>query len=168
VQEIFVFGAADGAKPAAELMAAGGRAPEVSIDPARDLVTLPYSSGTTGVAKGVMLTHRNVVANVAQVESLLRTEPADVSLAVAPFFHALGLAVILAGSLHAGATVITQPRFELDAFLAAIQKYRVTWLALVPPIMIALGWQPVGSSNEPCSTDLSRTFILSTDRKTII
>jgi len=168
VQEIFVFGEADGAKPAAELMAAGGRAPEVSIDPARDLVTLPYSSGTTGVAKGVMLTHRNVVANVAQVQSLLRTEPADVSLAVAPFFHALGLAVILAGSLHAGASVITQPRFELDAFLAAIQKYRVTWLALVPPIMMALATHPLvdrydlsslklaGSGGAPLSAELEK------------
>src|SRR5262249_9392969 len=94
VQEIYVFGEAEGAKPATELMAAGGPAPAVSIDPARDLVTLPYSSGTTGVAKGVMLTHRNVVANMAQVQSLLRIQPADVSLAVAPFFHVLGLAVI--------------------------------------------------------------------------
>jgi len=105
---------------------------------------------------------------MAQVQSLLRIQPADVSLAVAPLFHVLGLAVILAGSLRAGATVVTQPRFELDAFLAAIQRYRVTWLALVPPIMTALATHPLvdrydhssltlaGSGGAPLSAEMEK------------
>jgi acyl-CoA synthetase (AMP-forming)/AMP-acid ligase II len=143
VEQIFVLSEAEGATPVAALMGAGVPAPEVSIDPARDLVTLPYSSGTTGTAKGVMLTHRNVVANVAQMQSLERREPEDVLLGVVPFFHAAGLHVVLATSLHAGATVVTQPRFDLEAFLEAIQRYRVTWLAMVPPIVLALAKHPL-------------------------
>jgi acyl-CoA synthetase (AMP-forming)/AMP-acid ligase II len=166
VEQIFVLGEAAGATPVAALMDAGARAPEVSIDPARDLVTLPYSSGTTGMAKGVMLTHRNVVANVAQIQCLLRTDPEDVSLGVVPFFHILGLTGILAVSLHAGAAVVTQPRFDLDAFLEAIQRYRVTSLAVVPPIVLALARHPlvdrydlssvkvVGSAAAPLSAEL--------------
>jgi acyl-CoA synthetase (AMP-forming)/AMP-acid ligase II len=166
VEQIFVLGEAAGATPVAALMGAGVRAPEVSIDPARDLVTLPYSSGTTGVAKGVMLTHRNVVANVAQIQTLLRTEPEDVVLGVVPFFHIFGLTGILAASLHAGATVVTQPRFDLEAFLEAIQRYRVTSLSVVPPIVLAIAKHPlvdrydlsgvklVGSAAAPLSAEL--------------
>jgi acyl-CoA synthetase (AMP-forming)/AMP-acid ligase II len=143
VEEIVVLGEAEGVRSLSDLMATGDRAPEVSIDPARDLVFMPYSSGTSGVPKGVMLTHRNVVANVAQVQAVLKTEPTDVGIAVLPFFHIYGLSVIMAGSLYAGATLVTQPRFDLEAFLEAIQRYHVTGLSLVPPIVLALAKHPL-------------------------
>ncbi|HEV2922086.1 MAG TPA: AMP-binding protein, partial [Actinomycetota bacterium] len=71
VEEVFVLGEAEGATPFAALLTAGETPPAVEIDPAEDLVALPYSSGTTGVSKGVMLTHRNLVANVAQCRPLI-------------------------------------------------------------------------------------------------
>ena len=66
IEEIFVFGEAEGATPFASLLKSDGQLPPVEINPKEDLVVLPYSSGTTGFPKGVMLTHYNLVANVAQ------------------------------------------------------------------------------------------------------
>ena len=77
------------------------------IDPASDLAAPPYSSGTTGLPKGVELTHANVVAQARQVQPVLRLTEADVVVGVAPFFHAIGQNLILPCSLRAGATVVT-------------------------------------------------------------
>ena len=92
----------------------------------RDLIALPYSSGTTGISKGVMLTHGNLVANLVQIESVVPLREGDVMMAVLPFFHIYGLTVILLGGLAKGATVVTMPRFDLEGFLRAHQKYRIT------------------------------------------
>jgi len=70
IEDIYVFGSAEGARPFAELFQAGDQPPSVPIDPRNDLVVLPYSSGTTGLPKGVMLTHRNLVANLCQCEAM--------------------------------------------------------------------------------------------------
>src|SRR5213078_4902388 len=110
---------------AADLLAAGATAPEVSFDPATHLAALPYSSGTTGNPKGVMLTHRNLVANVAQIRPLLAMGPDDKVLAVLPFFHIYGMTVLLNAALHARATLVIMPRFDLDGFLGAIEKHRI-------------------------------------------
>src|SRR5215204_3678018 len=76
---------------AADLMSKGLPAPQVSFAPSSHLVVLPYSSGTTGNPKGVMLTHRNLVANVAQTRPLIDLQEGERIIAVLPFFHIYGL-----------------------------------------------------------------------------
>jgi acyl-CoA synthetase (AMP-forming)/AMP-acid ligase II len=145
VEEIVVFGEAEGATPFASLLGAG-EAEQVPVDPAEDLAVLPYSSGTTGVSKGVMLTHRNLVANLYQVEVLQDLGEDDVVLAVLPFFHIYGMNVVMNATLFGGASIVSLPRFELDSFLGAIQRHGVTWLYVAPPIVVALAKHPaIGS-----------------------
>ena len=97
--------------------ATGLPAPQVSFDPATHLAVLPYSSGTTGNPKGVMLTHRNLVANVAQIRPLHGMVADDVVIAVLPFFHIYGMTVLLNAALHARARLVMMPSFDLGEFL---------------------------------------------------
>src|SRR5215211_1855506 len=143
VEEVFVLGEADGATPFSSLLAAGDTPPSVDLDPATDLVSLPYSSGTTGLPKGVMLTHRNLVANLAQCRPVLVSEEGDRLIAVLPFFHIYGQVVLMAAALWQGATLVSMPRFDLEDFLAILQDYRVTTAAVVPPIMLAMAKHPL-------------------------
>ena len=149
IDEIFTFDGALGSTPFAELMAAeeldARKRPK--IDPAKDLVALPYSSGTTGISKGVMLTHRNLVANMVQLkgtDSLCRAiTERDNLMAVLPFFHIYGLGVIMNYALSRGATLVIHQRFDLEQFLKSIQDYKVTFAHLVPPILVALAKHPI-------------------------
>ncbi len=137
-----MLGEAAGATPFAELLRAG-RQPEVRIDPHADLAVLAYSSGTTGLPKGVMLTHHNLVATLCQCQPVGHVTADDVGIAVLPFFHVYGLTVLMALTLWQGATLVTMPRFDLEQFLTLLQDYRVTGAALVPPIMLALARHPL-------------------------
>jgi acyl-CoA synthetase (AMP-forming)/AMP-acid ligase II len=141
--EALVFGEADGAAPFASLLATKGAPPEVEIDPAEDLAALPYSSGTTGLPKGVELTHANLVAQARQAQAVMGVTEDDVVVGVAPFFHAIGLSIILPCSLRAGATVVTMPRFELAGFLGLVQEHRATFTIVVPPVVLALAGHPM-------------------------
>jgi acyl-CoA synthetase (AMP-forming)/AMP-acid ligase II len=123
------------------LLGDAGQRPAEPVDPGA-LALLPYSSGTTGLAKGVMLTHRACLANVVQMLTVLPSGPADRVLAVAPFFHAVGLIVLAARALCGGATLVTLPRFEVTGFLAALQDHRITQTVVVPPIVHALARHP--------------------------
>ena len=139
---ILVHGTApDGTIPFGELLAGGRRPPQTRIEPDA-LALLPYSSGTTGLAKGVMLTHRACLTNVMQILAAMPMTPRDRVLAVAPFFHAVGFTVLAGPALMSGATLVTLPRFDVAGFLAAIQGHRITQTVVVPPIIQALAKHP--------------------------
>jgi acyl-CoA synthetase (AMP-forming)/AMP-acid ligase II len=145
VREVFVVGDAAGATPFDELLRDAGPPPEVRIDPARDLAVLPFSSGTSGRPKAVMLTHRNLVAITRQVEGagLSSFDENARALAVLPFFHIYGMVALMSFPLYRGACCVTLPRFELENFLQVAQDQRATHLYLVPPIVLALAKHPL-------------------------
>ena len=143
IEEVFVFGESPEATPFSSLLVDNGRAEQVPINPREDLVALPYSSGTTGLPKGVMLTHHNLVSNIRQMEGLCYFFETDTLICILPLFHIYGLVVVLNMGLYTGATIVTMPRFELESFLKAVQDYEVSLAHLVPPIVLALSKHPV-------------------------
>ncbi len=145
VEEILLVGAEgdeQGATDIKELLASGAEPPELEIDPAVDLAVLPYSSGTTGLPKGVMLTHRNLVANILQTDAAMPMQPDDVLIGVLPFFHIYGMTVIMNMGLRTGNPIVSMPRFDLGDFLGLIERHRVTCAYVVPPIALALAKHP--------------------------
>jgi acyl-CoA synthetase (AMP-forming)/AMP-acid ligase II len=170
IREIFVFGEAEGATSFAALLTSEGPAPAVEIKAREDLLVLPYSSGTTGFPKGVMLTHYNMVANICQCQALPAKDftPEDTVIAVLPFFHIYGLTILMNLALCEGATVVTMPRFDLEQFLQIMQDYGVAFAYLVPPIVLALAKHPsvdkydlsklrcIHSAAAPLGEDLAR------------
>jgi acyl-CoA synthetase (AMP-forming)/AMP-acid ligase II len=149
LEQVFLFDPApaetaqdEGARRFGDLLASAGPAPRVPIAP-DDLVALPYSSGTTGLPKGVMLTHRNLVANILQVDAAghyRRDE--DTTIAFLPFFHIYGLVVIGLLGLWSGATLVVMPRFDLESYLGLVERHRATMLHVVPPVVVALAKHP--------------------------
>ncbi|MFJ3417044.1 4-coumarate--CoA ligase family protein [Streptomyces sp. NPDC086082] len=142
VEEIFVCDSAPGHRSLADMLGSTAHEPVVDIDPATDVAALPYSSGTTGTPKGVMLTHRQIATNLAQLEPAVPTGPGDRILAVLPFFHIYGLTALMNAPLRQGAAVVVLPRFDLETFLAAIENHRITGLYVAPPIVLALAKHP--------------------------
>ena len=124
------------------LPAADGDPGDPGADPAADLAVLPFSSGTTGVSKGVMLTHRNVVANMEQIRAIHRIGADDVLIGVLPFFHIYGQVVVVNLGLSQGATIVTMPRFDMGGFLDLLERHRVTRAHVAPPVVLGLAKAP--------------------------
>ncbi|WP_328504358.1 AMP-binding protein [Streptomyces sp. NBC_00457] len=139
--EILVCDTADGHRPVLGLLS-DGDVPAFELDPAVDVAVLPYSSGTTGVPKGVMLTHRNLCTNLEQMNGLHRIDENDRVIAILPFFHIFGLTALINNALHRGATVYVHSRFDLDAFLTSLERDRITHAYVAPPVMLALAKHP--------------------------
>jgi acyl-CoA synthetase (AMP-forming)/AMP-acid ligase II len=116
--------------------------PAVPIDPADDIAALPYSSGTTGMPKGVMLVHRSIVAQLKQIDAIESVEMPAL-LGVLPFFHIYGMVIIMMHGLMRGATIVTMPKFEFEPFLKVLQDWPITSAHIVPPIVVALGKHPL-------------------------
>jgi acyl-CoA synthetase (AMP-forming)/AMP-acid ligase II len=142
IKEIFVCDRAEGHVSVLDMLVSTAPEPDIAIDPSGDIAVLPYSSGTTGLPKGVMLTHRSIATNLAQLDPMLAMGPGDRILAVLPFFHIYGLTALMNAPLRHGSTVVILPRFELGGFLTAIQNHRINLLYVAPPVVLALAKHP--------------------------
>ncbi|CAN5139735.1 4-coumarate--CoA ligase family protein [soil metagenome] len=140
---IIVLDGLEGHPNLRELLTEGAAAPEVAFDPATHVAVMPYSSGTTGIPKGVMLSHTNLVANVAQVRAVLDVTADDVILALLPFTHIYGMTVLLNVAVKKHAKLVTMPKFDLAEFLRIIQDEKCSYLFIAPPIAVALAKHPM-------------------------
>jgi acyl-CoA synthetase (AMP-forming)/AMP-acid ligase II len=143
VREVVVFGEAAGVRSFDVLLAEDGPWPVVEVNVHEDIVYLPYSSGTTGLPKGVMLTHHNLVANGHQVGGFDALTGDDTVVAFLPFFHSYGLFFFLTYGLAEGATIVTMPRFDLEHFLQLLQDYRSRRAYVAPPVLLGLANHPM-------------------------
>ena len=112
--------------------------PEYNFDPKEDLAALVYTSGTTGLPKGTMLTHYNIVSNVIQISQIFELSELDIAMTVLPLYHIYGLNVCMNQTLWLGGAQVVTPRFEVKEFCELIEKYQVTYSLCVPPIFLAV------------------------------
>jgi acyl-CoA synthetase (AMP-forming)/AMP-acid ligase II len=119
-----------------------GAPPEQARRGPADVALILYSSGTTGLPKGALLTHRNLVASILQLYSGDLARESDVLAAIAPFFHIVGLHGVLNLGLFAGSGVVVFARYSLDAFLGTLEKHRISSVFLTPPVLHDLAKQP--------------------------
>jgi 4-coumarate--CoA ligase len=106
-----------------------------------DLAFLAYSSGTTGLPKGVMLTHRNIIADLTIIKGSVGkwySSAEDKFLGVLPFFHLYGLTALVHQILHRGIELIVMPSFDMETFLRTIQEHRITFVYVAPPVVVRL------------------------------
>lgn len=142
VAEIAVIGAVPGCLSLDDLMGVP-LAAQHPVDVQSHVAVLPYSSGTTGLPKGVMLTHRNLVANLDQFLAVQGVIPGEWAIAFLPFFHIYGQTVLMNLYLAAGAGVVTMPRFDLAEMLRLSQAHRTRRIYCVPPVVVALAKHPM-------------------------
>ncbi|PSK55337.1 4-coumarate--CoA ligase-like 7 [Elsinoe australis] len=118
---------------------------KAKINAEKDLAFLAYSSGTTGLPKGVMLSHKNIVANTMQVTAgeVKNLSSKDSILAFLPFFHIYGLTVILHQSMYNGYLVSVMPKFDIEDFCKFVQRDKITFSYVAPPVVLLLAKHPV-------------------------
>jgi long-chain acyl-CoA synthetase len=112
------------------------------IDPRKDVAVLQYTGGTTGVAKGAMLTHANLYLNAAVIAAWFPLANDDIALGVLPFFHIYGMTAAMNAPLYAGGSIVLLPRFEVEAVMETIQKEKITSFCGVPTMYIAVIHHP--------------------------
>lgn len=119
-----------------------GNYDEMDVDPENDVAVLQYTGGTTGLPKGAMITHKNIIANTEQCAQWLSAGENDSGegkmLGVLPFFHVFAMTVVMNLSIREGYEIICLPRFELEKTLKTIQKKKPTHFPAVPAIYTAI------------------------------
>jgi len=110
----------------------------VTINPKEDVAALPYSAGTTGLPKGVMLTHYNITCNVKQGHATREIPPDMIGLWLLPLFHIYGMTVLMSSAIATANTGVVMLRFDVEEMMRLIQTYRITDLYLAPPAILAM------------------------------
>ena len=167
--------AAPGAEDFSSLLSGGSvPPPRLDSDTRTTVAALPYSSGTTGLPKGVMLSHFNLVANVYQIiaPDAAPFRPHEIVLCFLPLYHIYGLNVVLNPTLVLGGTLVLMPRFDAERAAALIEREGITFIPLVPPVLNAfchlaeqgrfplhhhVRWAKSGAA--PLAPELGRRFI---------
>ncbi|KAF2074146.1 hypothetical protein CYY_004549 [Polysphondylium violaceum] len=128
-----------------QLLDNDGRPPKVPIDPKKDVAVIPFSSGTTGLFKGVCLTHFNVIANTYQTQVIETStyRKNDTLMGILPFFHIYGLMLFLMLMLKQGYRVVVLPKFEPVKFLQLIERFKVSISFVVPPVALMFAKSPL-------------------------
>ncbi|RCH95928.1 hypothetical protein CU098_009733 [Rhizopus stolonifer] len=117
------------------------RLPIANMNPAEDLAFICFSSGTTGVAKGVMLTHRNFVSQILTVSDFEGTDnnqEDDLLIGFLPFYHIFGLTTLVLRAFYSNTPVVVVPKYNLETVCRLIEKYRITIAPIVPPVAVQL------------------------------
>jgi acyl-CoA synthetase (AMP-forming)/AMP-acid ligase II len=168
LREVFMAGESAAGTLVASLMEADAEPPATEVSP-DDVAVVLYSSGTTGLPKGVVHTHRTLVAALCSQQVAVPLRSDEVELAALPLSHIAGMHVVMNHTLAAGATLVVMPRFDLEGFLGAIERYRVTRAVVAPPVVLALAKDPIverydlsslrvlKSGAAPLDGDLART-----------
>jgi acyl-CoA synthetase (AMP-forming)/AMP-acid ligase II len=146
---VFLFGdkEVEGCRPFNAIIGNKPKAyPIQGVDGYNDTAFICYSSGTTGLAKGVMLTHKNFIAQILQATDKKEDEephPDDVTLGFLPFYHIFGLTSLVLNALYTVTPVVVMAKFDLELLCQLIQKYKITTAAIVPPVAVALAKHPI-------------------------
>ncbi|XP_060559847.1 uncharacterized protein LOC132719909 [Ruditapes philippinarum] len=145
IKNVIVFGSSTNCISFEDLKKEGPEVDLPVIEPESDVALIPFSSGTTGLPKGVQLTHRNIVAELAALSHplFLPFNNDDSSLSALPMVHIAGLVIGMLNPLSQGATVVTLPRFQPEAFLSSLQKHRVSFSLIAPPVVNFLASDPL-------------------------